>query len=404
MPNINLRKILIAFGLLVAAIGIGLTIYLLFFAPSEKEIELPPGTEGPLTGGLPSAGEGTPITGAPTAGEGVTPGLPTAKTIAVGDLTQNRTAGLTLSGDGAGAQYYDELNGLFYRVNADGSISPLSNKKFFQVKNVAWAPNGQKAVLEYPDGSNIVYDFETGGQTTLPKHWQDFEFTADNDRIISKSIGTDTENRWLIISDSSGNNVKIVSPLGENATKVQVAPSPDASVVGFARTGDPISQFGMQEIYLVGQNNENFKSLKVNGFNFSAQWAKEGDRVLYSITDPDNGYRPTLWAVDVTGDNTGSNPVKIGLDTWSEKCTVLTGYKAYCAVPKNLNEGVGLDPTLATGEQDIFYFINLKTGAKTFIGEPDNGYSVNSISVSQNEDYIYFTDVATGILHQMKIK
>jgi len=238
----------------------------------------------------------------------------------------------------------------------------------------------------------------------LPKHWEDFNFSPDGQKLISKSISEDVDARWLISSNLDGTSTKVITALGENADKVQVAWSPNNQVVGFSSTGDPTSGLGVEEIYLLGQNNENFKSLKVQGFDFQAKWAEEGDRILYNVTDPSSDFKPMLWITDVAGENVGSNSKKIGLNTWVEKCTIIKNYRAYCAVPKILDSGAGLEPRVADESDDVIYAVNLKTGAINFIGEPDTDYSINQISVSEKEDYVFFTDKATGALHKMEVK
>ena len=403
MPfNLSLRKVLTIAGFSIICVGIGFGIYFTFLR-AEKAPEKITAPTAATTSALPTAGlAGLRATTTPEAGVGI--GLPTAKTISTATLVQSGAAGATLSSDGNSMQYYDSSTGLFYKINSDGSLTLLSNKKFFQVQNVTWSNNKDKAVLEYPDGSNIVYDFSTGLQATLPKHWEDFEFSGDDSKIISKSIGDDVENRWLVISDTTGSQTKIVNALGNNADKVQIAWSPNNQVVAFSRTGDPTTMAGMQEIYLLGQNKENLKSLKVKGFNFKAQWATEGDRIIYSVTDIYNNYKPTLWVTDVSGDNVGTNSVKLGIETWVDKCAVLSNYKAYCAVPKSLETGAGLQPSVADTSDDAIYLVDLKTGATSFVGEPDTDYSITKISVSNDESYIYFTDKANGGIHKMSIK
>lgn len=403
MPfNLNLRKILLVVGFALVSIGIGFGIYFAFFRAPAKAPEVV--TEKPAVpvGVLPVSGLAKPVE--PVEAAPTIVGLPPAKTISTADLTLTEATSITLSADGTNMQYYDSNSGLFYKIDSTGALTPLSTKKFYNVEEATWSKDKNKAVLEYPDGSNIIYNFNTDTQVSLPKHWEDFEFSPDGSKIISKSIGDDVDNRWLAITDSKGTNTKIINALGDNADKVQVAWSPNNQVVGFSRTGDPTSSFGTQEVYLLGQNKENFKSLKVNGFNFKAQWTKEGDRILYSVTDTANSYKPALWAVDASGENIGANAVKIGLDTWVDKCAILSGYKAYCAVPKTLEEGAGLQPGVADKSDDVFYFIDLKTGSTSFIGEPDSDYSVKQISVDKNENYIYFTDKKTGALHQMAIQ
>lgn len=400
-----MRKILIIIGFVVIVVGLGFGIYFVFFRAPTPPAEIPAAQAPTGGGGLSAAGLAGPRPAAPPTVAGAVTGLPPAKAITTSDLALSGAMGLTMAGDGATAEYYDSQSGLFYKVDASGALTPLSKTKFFQVQKATWSGDGNKAVLEYPDGSKIVYDFAADKQlVTLPKHWQDFAFSPDGGKILSKAMGDDINNRWLIISDVNGTNTKVVSALGDNADKVEVAWSPNNQVVGFSRTGDPTGEAGSQEIYLIGQNNENFKSLKVKGYDFNAAWAKEGDRIIYSVADPADSYKPTLWVADASGDNIGTNAVKVNLDTFVDKCAIISGYKAYCAVPKTLDDGTGLDPRLATGTDDQIYFVNLKTGATTFIGAPSTAESIGQISVSADESYLYFTDQANGGLHQMKIK
>ncbi|MFA6272644.1 MAG: hypothetical protein WC693_06165 [Patescibacteria group bacterium] len=397
------KKIYIIIGFVLLTVLIGVGIYFTFFK-TPKPVEQPPVTVEQPTGGLPSAGQAGQQPAAP--GQVATPatGLPIAKTIVTADLATSGSVGMTLAANGSGVQYYNSNDGLFYKATADGALTQLSNKKFFNVQNVTWSQDNGKAVLEYPDGSNIIYDFASGQQTTIPKHWQDFSFTPAGDKLVAKSIGDSPNSQYLIIADANGNNAKAVAALGANADKVEVNPSPNEQIVAFSNTGDPTGNFGTQEIYLVGQNNENFKSLTVSGFNFQSKWTKEGDRIFYNVTDPNNDYKPALWAADASGDNVGTNAKKINLNTWVDKCAVLAGYKAYCAVPTTLQAGDGFDRRTSETSNDTFYFVDLKTGATTFIGAPDNNYNVTGVSVSPDEKYIFFTDLAAGGVHRMSIK
>lgn len=403
---LNMRKILMIGGFVVTVLAIGTGLYFLFFRAESKE-EIQPITGEPqtsITGELPTSGLAQPKETTPTGEEITEPGvLPQAQTISASPITQTEATEITLSDDGSSLQFYDSDNGLFYKAGADGSLTPLSDKQFFAVESAIWSADKNQAVLEYPDGSNILYNFNTEEQTTLPRHWEDFGFSPDGGKIIAKSMGDDENSRWLITSDADGSNAKIIASLGNNANKVQVSWSPNDQVVGFSRTGPIENNFMSQTVYLIGQNEENFRSLKVKGFNFKAKWSEEGDRILYSVTDPENGYRPTLWAVDAAGDEIGRNTVKINLDTWVDKCVITSGYKAYCAVPKILDEGAGLEPGVAELSDDIIYYVNLQTGTATFVGEPDEDFNINQISVSEDEKTLYFTDKLSGALRKMDI-
>jgi len=132
-----------------------------------------------------------------------------------------------------------------------------------------WNSDANKAVMEFPDGSNIVYDFDNETQVTLPNHWEEFDFSPVRDEIAAKSIALDPNNRYLVSTSADGSNVKNLQALGENEKKVQVNWSPNDQVVAFADTAGSISgDLDRKMIVPVGKNGENFKGLIVERMGF----------------------------------------------------------------------------------------------------------------------------------------
>ncbi len=400
------KRILLALGLIIIAIGAAIGIYFVFFRrpiapPVAPRVEAP----GVPEAGLPTAGPGVPGV-APPPVPGV---LPVAPKIAQGGptettpLTERAVKSAALSGDGRTVAYYDEADGKFYRVGADGKVSALSGKKFFNVDTITWAPGARRAILEYPDGANVMYDFERDEQVTLPKHWEDYDFSPTGDQIISKSIGVNPDNRWLVVANADGSEARAIEALGENADKVTVAWSPNDQVVAFSETGRA-QGFDASEVYLVGKNHENFKSLIVEGRDFRPLWSADGKQVLYSVYNSENGYRPTLWIAGGEGDDIGANRHSIGLDTWADKCTFTNATTVYCAVPTSLQEGIGLQPTLAVGVPDQIYRIDVAAGTKTLVGSPAENASISRLIVGDDGRYLYYTDAQSGILRQMRLQ
>jgi WD40 repeat protein len=404
MP-LNFRNILLILLGIIIIIGGGFAIYFFFFrAPvsevvPEEEIEVPiaelPEAE---VGVLPEEVEATP----PTELE--------ASPVAVGGLTQVETitpaaivSNATLSGDGQGVNYYDAASGQFSKVLSDGSIQTLSDETFYDVENVAWAPDGNGAILEYPDGSNILYDFQTKKQMTLPKHWEDFDFSPQGDQIVAKSMGLDPDNRWLIVSDRDGSNAQAIEPLGNNADKVQVSWSPNNQVIATSRTGQPMG-INRQQILLVGKNQENFPGLTVEGWGFDYEWSPTGDRMLYDVYNMDNNYNPTLWIVDAAGSNIGLNRRYLKVNTWSDKCAFADNTTLYCAVPDYLPKGAGLQPELADDIPDTIYKIDVTTGKKSTVGKPEDASTVKQLSISSDGKYLFYVDQLTNQLNQMRLK
>lgn len=326
---------------------------------------------------------------------------------AVGGITKSST--LVSSGalnpvlgrDGSSVQFYNKTDGKFYLVNDNGDLIPLSNKVFHEVQKVDWAPNKNKAVLEYPDKTKIIYDFSTEKQVTLPKHWEDFSFSNDSNKLINKSLGTDPENRWLVVSNSDGSQSKALEFIGENDKYVIPSWSPNnQSVAMYSRGID----FDRREVFFVGLNDENFKSTVVEGWNFSGTWSKDGQDLLYSVSSPENDLKPSLWIVNAQGENIGKGRTNIGLETWVEKCTFADNNEVYCAVPNDLPKGSGLNPEIGLNSVDSLYKINLKTGQKELIAIPDKSFNVSDITVSQDKKTLFFSDKINGGIHKINLQ
>lgn len=408
------KKIFLGLGILVAAAIMGYLIYFLFF---YQEPDTPPsgesGTETGERGELPTAGEGEGREGA-TPGEGL-PGEETGERGDGGEEGEGRdedvtpttslndtpSLGSTLAPDGEGVQYYNQDDGKFYRVDKDGNITAMSDEEFHDVDNVNWAPNKNKAILEYPDGSNTVYDFEEEKQVTLPDHWEDFDFSPDSDEIVMKSMGKDPDNRWLAVSDDEGGDVTPIEKMGNNADSVHPNWSPNEQIIGMHTEGE---SFDRQKVHFLGKNDENFQSINVEGRGFQPKWSKEGDKLLYSVHSSDNGMNPQLWSTNAKPGNIATDRKSLGVNTWAEKCTFHSNDEAYCGVPQDLPEGSGLTPELAEDSSDQLYKINTETGSKELVATPEGEHNVSDIQVSEDGSTLFFTDSKTEEVHKIDLE
>lgn len=397
------RIILLAlFSLLV--IVIGWLLWIVFFAP--RSIQSPidqTGTDQTGSSGFPSVGTGgdrTPVdTGTPTIpSTGGTTGGTTGQTS--GGSTTGRADQIISSqvsnvatSPGGLVRYYDNRDGKFYQISNNGTLTELSDQVFFQASNVVWSPVNEQAIIEYPDGANILYNFSTKSQVTLPAHWQEFSFSPQGDQIVAKSITLAPENRWLITTDASGKNVTFVEPMGTNADKVIVDWSPNKQIVALSKTGRSLGA-DREEILLVGQYGENFKSLVVEGRGIVSEWSPTGDKLLYSVYSSANDYKPSLWIVDAAGDAIGNNRTALNVETWADKCSFQDDRFVYCGVPISLQTGAGFAPETANTTNDVIYKIDTKTGIKTEIQTTQN-YIVDSITVSEDGSTLFVTDKLT---------
>lgn len=422
MEKNKIKKVLLIIGFLAIVFLMGFFIWKIFFK-QQAIFPTKPEEEGKtVIDGLPLSPEGKPITGEegevkpidtsdniPTSPQEAQQGLGTgdADQIAVGGLTKtttvvkSKTIEPTLGKDGGSVQFYNKDDGKFYMVNENGDLIPLSDKVFHNVSGVEWAPNKTKAVIEYPDQTKIIYDFASSKQVTLPKHWEDFTFSPDSEKLVNKSLGIDPDNRWLVISNSDGTQTKMLENLGENDKWVIPSWSPNNQSVGMYTEGVDANR---REVFFIGEYGQNFKSTIVEGWGFQPQWSQDGDKLLYSVYSPKDDLKPKLWIVDASGDNIGSNRRSLELETWAEKCTFASDSEVYCAVPKNLENMSGMFPELALKTSDDLYKINTQTGQKTLIAVPDQAYNISSIIVDKNQENIFFTDQTTGQIHKVDLK
>ena len=330
-----------------------------------------------------------------------------ASEIAQGELTQTPAITNTsisspvLSADGNHLQYYNPEDNKFYKINENGQATILTNKIFYNIENIIWSSKKNKAILEYPDGANIIYDFFTNKQTTLPKHWKDFDFNPDSNKIVMKSIGIDVDNRWLAVSNDDNSKTKIIESLGTKDATVYPSWSPNNQTVAMYTQSIGLNK---QELFFVGLNKENFKSIIIEGRGFQSQWSPNGNKLLYSIYSSNNNLKPSLWVVNAKGDNIGSGKKNLGVDTWSNKCTFNSNENIFCAIPEKLENGSGVFPELAKNTSDNLYQINVLTGIKKLIAIPDGSYNIFNIIITKNKEYLYFTNGKTNKLHKVKLK
>jgi hypothetical protein len=307
----------------------------------------------------------------------------------------------TLAANGSDVQMYDTATNKFYRIDKNGDAQEMSDKLFYNVEKVTWSPAKDRAIIEYPDGANIIYDFTAQKQMTLPSHWQDFDYSDNGRQIVMKSIGLDPDNRWLAVANEDGSNVRAVEELGDKDETVYPSWSPNSQMIAMFTEG---IDFNRQEVYFVGLNHENFKSTVVEGRGFQPKWSTDGDQLMYSVYSSDNDMKPTLWVVNASGDDIGSGRKKLNIDTWADKCVFNSDKEIYCGVPESLEAGAGIFPELANNTKDLLYKINTETGVKKLIAVPDGDYAMSNLIVSENGYYLYFTDEKTKLIHKIKLK
>lgn len=392
-----LKKIALIVLFIGATVGMAFLLYRFFFAgPSAVPPVTEPGVTGP-GGGLPTAGEGRPGVpvaeapgGLPTApGVPGIPGVPapTAPT-GVTVLAGETTFAANVAATSAGLNYYDASDGRFYAIDGDGNPVRLSDRSFPAVESAVWSRKGDKAVIVFPDQSKIVYDFEQETQVTLPRHWQDFAFSADGGTIVAESIGLDPANRWLVAAAADGSGTRLIEPLGENADLVTVSVAPSGSIVAFSDTGDPVG-FDSRDLLPISPNGENLGALRVEGFGFTPQWSPGGNRLVYSAAAGVDDYLPALWVVRADGSSVGGSRMKLPVRTWADKCTFANDDVMYCAEPRGMPSGAGLQRDITVGLSDRLLRVDLTTGAISYLAQDVFEEPVSALQLSRDGSRLF---------------
>jgi WD40 repeat protein len=418
--ELNWKRIGLAIAFVAGVILAGYGLYYLFLRPLPTTPPVTTNTNGPVGGLQPTNGNANiPIVnggvGGLTPGQitntnTVVPGGPTATPAApvasggptqIKAMTAGSAVGATLDISRRDMMYYNRNDGRFYRTSPSGQTTALSDKVFPSVQNITWSPDRSEAVLEFPDGANVVYDFATKKQVTLPKHWADFSFSPTGTRLVFKSLGDNADARWLAVANADGSQSFQVEHLGDQAATVYPSWSPNNQIVAMYTKG---SGYDQQELYFLGLNNENFPLTKIEGRGLVTQWTPKGDALLYSVYNADSNNKPTLWVVAAQGDAIGQNRRNLGLQTWADKCVFGNDQTIYCAVPRDLPDDAGIFRSQFSDQPDDIYKIDLATGFKSFIAKPQTDQTIRSLSVSGDGQYLYFSSATDGNIYQMKLR
>jgi len=414
MPTFNVKKAVIIMGIIFLVVAV-IIIIVKLVQKTDLKTTLPSGNDIQNNGSLPIAGvggqNGTDITGdqrletadGTPIDQQVTTEQATEENLnrdnKIQDLIEYTSANPTLAGDGNSVQYYDQADNKFYKINDNGEPVAMTQKEFFNVDNVVWSPDKNKAILEYPDQNKVIYDFSTDKQISLPKHWQDFQFSPGGQQIVFKSIGYDPSDSWLAVVSNDGTSAKIIEKIGTNADQVISSWSPNNQTIAMYAEGQG---FDSKTVYFVGLNGENFKSMTVYGRGFQPVWSPAGSRLLYSVYSSQNNMKPSLWTAEAQGEAIGANLKPLNLETWAEKCVFASDSEAYCAVPQSLPDGAGLLPTGTKDNGDNLYLVNLSSGQTTIID--DSGlYNMTNLILTTDKQSLYFTDQKTNKLLKLNL-
>jgi hypothetical protein len=406
LPELDYKKVALFIGFILTAVFFAWLIYMMFFGSigqepvTDEEYDDYYNSRSGQTININKSGSGglnaenDNVNNSETTTDRDTGRLPELKDVT--KITEDIIKGATIDNTGSGVIYYNKKDGKFYEIYKNGVTKVLSDQTFYNAEDISWSDNKNKAIIEYPDGSNIIYDFSTEKQTTLPANWENFNFASDNKKIITKSFDPNQENNHLIIADTVTGNAKIIEELSDKASSFQINISPTNQIIAFFTKNIDLNH---QEVFPIGQNDEKFNSFIVDGQGFQGKWSPNGEQILYSVYNVREDYQPNLWITN----KFGSAKKRILINTWSEKCAFYSNSIIYCGVPQKLEKMMGLSPNYAIEVNDDIYRIDLSINSTEKIALPEIGYNIENLMVTDNEQELYFTNRRTGRLYKINL-
>lgn len=328
-------------------------------------------------------------------------GTTTSSYSLVQNVSPNISKGATLNSKSNSLNYYDYDSQKFYKLDAEGNKELLSDKQFYNVQDVTFSPVKDQAILEYPDGTTIMYDFDKEQQHTLSNTWTDFEFTNNGEQIAFRETNAQADYRWLSIANPDGTGKKLIQHLGENDEKIIVNWSPDQQIVAQYPELESLSR---SIVYFIGQNEENFKAIYVDGADVRLAWSPSGKYLLTSAYSPSSGFNPQLQIITYNPITKEASAKKtINLQTWADKCTFKSDEVAICAVPTTMVSGAGMQPDVMKFTPDNLYEINVSTGNTKKILDNLQNYTMTNLSIGP-DGQLYFIDQNDGSLNKVYLQ
>src|SRR6056297_653139 len=316
-------------------------------------------------------------------------------------VSLNLNRGVGVSQEGEALNYYDYDEQRFYKIDENGDKQLLSDKKFYKVQDVTWSPTDEKAILEYPDGQKVFYNFNNDKQYTLPNNWEEFDFDDQGSEIAFKEDNVQADYRWLSTANPDGSNKKLVHHLGINADDVQVGYSPNKQIIAQYPQIDNLSR---SKVYFLGANDENFSAIYVDGADVKTQWSPQGNSLLASSYSPQTDFNPQLQIIDYDPiTNEAINKKTINLETWADKCTYKDENTILCAVPQDMVSGAGMQPDVMKYVPDDLYEIDVQTGSTKRLVENLQSYTMSDLNIGPDGN-LYFIDQNDGTLNKINLK
>lgn len=260
----------------------------------------------------------------------------------------------------------DKTTGLIYFINQNGQVMKISGGK----KETAGSQTLTKlnSIKASPDGTKIIAKFNYPDRPILSifnnsnNEWQPISTYAISAAWSpdSKKIAylEDTGNAGsLKILDLTTKKIEEILKISIKDGELEWINSNEIIIANQKPSADEPSS-----LWKIKLSDKTWKKVLENSYGLDLIWSKTES---FGLALVNINHKPILSLIDQTGNNLAT----LSFITLPEKCAI-EGKKVYCAVPRNLNEGVSLPDDYYKRDvyfEDDIYLFDLSNGSASVI-------------------------------------
>lgn len=302
----------------------------------------------------------------------------------------------SLNRDGTKILYYKKDGGdLFADDFGGGNQEKVSNITILGIIEALWSRTGDRAAAFYLDNDTLKGFIHAGTTsiTALPSNVRSFAWSPDG-RSLAYLLEREG-NANLVVADASGANPRTIfsTPILDakidwiTGDRLAFTTAPSALAEGF--------------MFLFSRSGGAFTKVLGPLLGLTSLWSADGTRTLVSATNGSTG--ETRLSIR---DTAGERLFDISLQTLPEKCFWATVQELYCAAPREIPSGSILPDDYLRGElntADRIVHLNLDK-KETSVALDEGSFDVSNLTVSKNQEYLFFVNRIDGTLWSLKLK
>ncbi len=221
-------------------------------------------------------------------------------------------------------------------------------------------------------------------------------WSPDGDKIAYHYFNQQTEEGFISIADPDGKNWQNLTPVLPKDLKVEW---PQKNKISFYNPFP--SSLGESDLYSVNPENTGpLQKILSKKYGLGINWSPSGNSLLLSSSE-NSGANPKLYILNET-----LGEKSLDIDGLAGKCVWSKSEKyVYCALPQNAASDTKLPQDWYAGKflsRDFLFKIDVESREKTQITK-ESEYDFSNLSLSPDENYLYFINKESGFLYGVKL-